>query len=116
MQAWNPQGRVHDRSYLELECAAPAAGAALVAHWQREVAGVLPTIVLGAAGGAVLGFWLHYLLLFLHEGAHYNLAPGRAFNDVVTNAAIGVFLGSDVRAYRKVHTGHHRSLGTPQDP
>ncbi|MDL4820252.1 fatty acid desaturase family protein [Actinomadura opuntiae] len=71
--------------------------------------------VLAVTGGAVLGFWLHYLLLFLHEAAHYNLAPSRRLNDLLANACLGAILGSDVRAYRKVHFAHHRNLGTTAD-
>jgi fatty acid desaturase len=70
---------------------------------------------LGLAGAVTLGFALHFLLQFQHEGAHYNLAKDRATNDRLTNAIIGVFVGEDIRNYRKIHTGHHRYLGTTKD-
>ncbi|MEU8122580.1 fatty acid desaturase [Spirillospora sp. NPDC049024] len=92
---------------------------AAIALLERAVPGTLPGAAAGAvlavAGGAVLGFWLHYLLLFQHEAAHYNLAPGRRLNDLAANACIGVILGSDVRAYRRIHFVHHRNLGTTAD-
>lgn len=72
--------------------------------------------VLAIAGGAELGFFLHYLTTYLHEGAHYNLAPSRRTSDALTNAFIGAFIGMNVKAYRKVHFDHHRYLGTTRDP
>jgi fatty acid desaturase len=70
------------------------------------------TIAIGALG---LGYFIAYLHLFLHEAAHYNIAPDRAWNDRLANLFIGVMAGEDVRAYRPIHFDHHRHLGTPQD-
>lgn len=69
-------------------------------------------VVIGAAG---IGYWVHYLHLFLHEGAHYHLAPSRGLNDLLSNVFLGVLTGHDVRSYRRVHFQHHRHLGTPED-
>ncbi|MEV4106449.1 fatty acid desaturase [Nonomuraea sp. NPDC049695] len=91
--------------------------AALIAFLGRDVVSGWPAMsALAVAGGAMLGFWLHYLMTYLHEGAHYNLAPTRRASDVLTNIFVGVFVGMDVKAYRKVHFEHHRYLGTTRDP
>ena len=81
-------------------------------HMAGELVGQLALIVFGAVA---IGFWLHFLLLFQHEGSHYNLAANRSMNDWLTNAAVGIFVGEDVRNYRKVHLDHHRYLGTQRD-
>jgi fatty acid desaturase len=72
-------------------------------------------VALGLVGSVIFGFALHFLLQFQHEGAHYNLTKRRDTNDRLTNAAIGIFVGEDVRNYRRIHTGHHRYLGTTRD-
>jgi fatty acid desaturase len=92
------------------------AGAAAGLVVGEDALGSVPAkVVLAIAGAATIGFWLHYLLQFQHEGTHYNLAPGRVANDRLTNAVVGVFVGEDVRNYRKIHFDHHRYLGTPRD-
>jgi fatty acid desaturase len=89
---------------------------AMLMVWaDKGLAGPVPTALLGLSGGVAIGFWLHYLLLFQHEGVHYNLAPGHGWNDRLTNVFIGVFIGEDVRVYRPVHLDHHRWLGTTRD-
>lgn len=72
----------------------------------------LPAVVVGAV---LIGILVHRIGLFVHEGAHGNIAPGRA-NDLVTNLFAGVLIMFDVRSYRPVHLAHHRHLGTPLDP
>ena len=79
------------------------------------VHGFVVRSVLTVVGGAALGFWLHYLLLFQHEGAHFNLARTPRANDRLTNLAVGIFIAEDVRNYRRVHLEHHRYLGTTRD-
>ena len=64
----------------------------------------------------LIGLFLHRLSLFLHEGAHFLLASERMWNDLFTNALVGVFVLSDVRQYRFGHMNHHRHLGTSLDP
>jgi fatty acid desaturase len=66
-------------------------------------------------GSIVLGFALHFLLQFQHEGAHYNLCRNREANDRLTNLIVGIFVGEDIRNYRRIHFDHHRYLGTTQD-
>ncbi|WP_449065569.1 fatty acid desaturase [Planomonospora algeriensis] len=83
---------------------------------QGAVSGTAAAVGITLSGGIVFGLCLHYLTTFLHEGAHYNLAPGRRASDRLANALIGVLVGMDVRVYRKVHFDHHRYLGTTRDP
>jgi len=59
---------------------------------------------------------VHRLLLLIHEGAHLQFAKKRNLNDLISNIFAGVFLGTEVGSYRKIHTLHHRNLGNPSDP
>ena len=54
---------------------------------------------------------------WIHEGAHFNLVPGRA-NDALTNLLAGLPFVLPVAAYRAVHFAHHRSsrFFVPADP
>jgi fatty acid desaturase len=61
------------------------------------------------------GYWVAYLFLFEHEGAHWNLASDRDSSDLLCNLSIGWLVLMDVREYRKVHFQHHRALGTIND-
>ncbi|MCU1465561.1 MAG: hypothetical protein JWM72_1489 [Actinomycetia bacterium] len=65
---------------------------------------------------AAVGTTVHRLGHFLHEGAHFNVAPDKAINDRVTNATVGVVVLTDVRAYRPIHMVHHRKPGPLDDP
>lgn len=72
--------------------------------------------IAGALGGAVLiGFVVHYLVLFQHEAAHFNLAPTRTGNDRLCDLAIGLLIGEPIASYRVTHLDHHRHLGTTRD-
>ena len=78
--------------------------------------GGLLSQAIGAVLGAVgLGFWFHFVYLFEHEAAHYNLARSRQANDRLTNLFIGTLIGEDIRRYRPVHLAHHKWLGTTMD-
>ena len=66
-------------------------------------------------GAIAVGYAVHYLVLFQHEAAHYNLAPTRAANERLCNLAIGLLIGEDIASYRRVHLAHHRYLGTIDD-
>jgi fatty acid desaturase len=72
-------------------------------------------VALAVLGGIALGYVLHYLLLFQHEAAHYNLAASRAVNDLACDILIGAIVGEGIKSYRKVHLDHHRYLGTTND-
>jgi fatty acid desaturase len=75
----------------------------------------LPKLLASIFGAVSIGYWVAYLQLFLHEGAHYNLAPDKAKSDRITDRAIAWLIGTSVETYRKVHFQHHRALGTPED-
>jgi fatty acid desaturase len=68
-----------------------------------------------AAGAVAIGFLIAYLQLFIHEAAHYNLAPERAANDRIADRLICWQVGTDIASYRRTHWEHHRSLGTAAD-
>ncbi len=73
-------------------------------------------LLLAPVGAAAGGVAVHRLGHFLHEGAHFNVARGKTANDRLTNAAVGVVVLTDVRAYRAIHMAHHRRLGHADDP
>jgi fatty acid desaturase len=62
-----------------------------------------------------IGYWLHPLMLFGHEAAHFHLASKRATNDLLTNLFVMSPLGLDVKLYRRIHWQHHLHLGNPND-
>ena len=66
-------------------------------------------------GAASIGFWIAYVQLFIHEGAHANLAKDRKTSDLVCDLFVGWMIGTSVRKYRKVHFEHHRAFGTTGD-
>ena len=70
------------------------------------------TIVVGSV---LIGYWIAYLQLFIHEGAHFNLAPHRTTNERVCDGLIGWMIGTSVKRYRVVHFQHHRALGSVDD-
>ena len=67
-------------------------------------------------GALLTGYLLAYIHLFIHEAAHYNLAPVRKTNDRLANLFIGLIVGVDISSYRPIHFDHHRHLGTTRDP
>lgn len=66
-------------------------------------------------GALLIGFWLAYIQLFLHEAAHFNLCPDRRWNDRLANLLVGVWVATDIHEYRRIHWDHHRFLGQPSD-
>jgi len=73
---------------------------------------ILLTIPFGAL---VIGYWVAYLQLFLHEGAHYNLAANRKINDAICDYLICWMVGTSIKDYRVKHFQHHRKLGQHYD-
>lgn len=69
-----------------------------------------------AVGALVTGYAIAFIALYIHEAAHYNVAPGRRHNDRVANLCIGILLATEVARYRQIHMRHHKFLGTPDDP
>lgn len=69
-------------------------------------------VILSLIGGLIA----HRILLLVHEGAHFHLAKNRKFNDLLANTFCGVFVGTEVKTYRKIHNKHHQDLGSSSDP
>ena len=98
---------------LALGYAALGLTAALTVLLARSgLGGALAAVALGAAG---FGFWIAYVQLFIHEGAHANLAQGRKTSDLLCDLLVGWMIGTSVRKYRKVHFEHHRAFDTTSD-
>lgn len=66
-------------------------------------------------GAISIGFWVAYLQLFIHEGAHFNFSPDRERSDLLCNILISWMVGTSVQQYRIVHFQHHRALGRVDD-
>ena len=77
--------------------------------------GTLPAVLSAPIFGLWIGFWLHPLMLFGHEAAHYHLAPKRSTNDRLANIFVMSLFGLDVKLYRTIHWQHHLHLGNPHD-
>lgn len=77
--------------------------------------GVLKPWLAAGLGALSIGFWIAYLQLFIHEGAHFNLSPDRDHSDLICNLLIAWMIGSSVQKYRVVHFQHHRELGNVDD-
>jgi len=72
-------------------------------------------LVAAAIGAALIGASIAYLQLFIHEGAHYNLASDRQQSDLICDLLVSWMAGTTVGKYRLVHFRHHRELGQPDD-
>lgn len=66
--------------------------------------------------GAIVSVLLHYLFMFMHEAAHYNLFPQKQANDRWGNLLISYWFFKDVRHYRRMHWNHHLKHGQIEDP
>ncbi|HLN36159.1 MAG TPA: fatty acid desaturase [Xanthobacteraceae bacterium] len=75
----------------------------------------VPKLIAALLGAGLVGYWVAYLQLFLHEGAHYNLAGTKERSDRICDFAISWLIGTKIGAYRPVHFQHHRQLGTTSD-
>jgi fatty acid desaturase len=62
-----------------------------------------------------IGFWLHAILSFGHEAAHYNLSTNRKRNDFLSDWTIWLFFPQTTKEYRKSHWQHHLHLGDTLD-
>jgi fatty acid desaturase len=77
--------------------------------------GVMPGWLAAGLGALSVGFWIAYLQLFIHEGAHFNFSPDRARSDALCNLLIAWMIGTSVQKYRIIHFQHHRALGSVGD-
>jgi fatty acid desaturase len=75
----------------------------------------IPPVLCGLAGGVLVGYCVAYLLLFRHEGAHYNLARKKATSDLLSDLLLAWLIGTGVKQYRAVHFPHHGQHGTVED-
>lgn len=48
----------------------------------------IPKLIAALLGACLVGYWVAYLQLFLHEGAHYNLAGTKDRSDRICDFAI----------------------------
>jgi len=65
--------------------------------------------------GVFVAFWFAYLQLFVHEAAHFNIHKDKKTNDLLANALLCIYVGVDIKSYRKIHWEHHVNLGTKHD-
>jgi fatty acid desaturase len=77
--------------------------------------GVMPGWLTAGLGALSIGFWVAYLQLFIHEGAHFNFSPDRSRSDALCNLLIAWMIGTSVQNYRIIHFQHHRALGSVED-
>ncbi len=77
--------------------------------------GLLPAWLAAGLGAISFGFWIAYLQLFIHEGAHFNFHADRDRSDLLCNVLIAWMIGTSVQKYRIVHFQHHRELGGVND-
>ncbi|MFP6664394.1 MAG: fatty acid desaturase [Deltaproteobacteria bacterium] len=79
------------------------------------VAGPTVGLVLAPFFAIAIGFWFATIVLFMHEGAHYNLAADKKTNDQLVNAFCCILIGGEIRDYRVLHWQHHLKLGEVGD-
>jgi fatty acid desaturase len=83
---------------------------AISVHW-----GTAAGVILAPLAALWIGFWLHALNQFAHEGAHGNLARDRKRNDLLADWLLWPLFAQTVRTYRISHMQHHVHLGDLQD-
>ena len=88
--------------------------ATLTAMGLSERLGASTALVL-LMGSISVGYWIAYLQLFIHEGAHWNLAADREQSDLICDLLISWLAGQKVKPYRQIHFSHHRLLGSTED-
>lgn len=87
----------------------------VAAAWVGTRWGITASLAAAPLFAVWIGYWLHPLMLFGHEAAHFHLASKRSTNDFLTNLFVMSPLGLDVKLYRKIHWQHHLHLGDPND-
>lgn len=68
------------------------------------------------AGASGVGLVFAYLILWFHEAAHFNLHSNARKNDLIANLSMGIFVGQNIKRYRRSHFRHHQYLGDFKDP
>jgi fatty acid desaturase len=105
----------YSRLYLDIALGYAALVATCVLVVALPANGILPAWIAAALGALSVGFWIAYLQLFIHEGAHFNFSPDRARSDMLCNLLIAWMIGTSVQKYRIIHFQHHRALGSVED-
>lgn len=77
--------------------------------------GAVAGLAAACIGAVAVGFFVAFLQLFIHEGAHFNLAADRRTNDRIADWLICWQVGTSIAAYRATHGAHHRYLGHARD-
>ncbi len=80
-----------------------------------QASGFFAGVGAACVGAIGVGFLVAYLQLFIHEGAHFNLAATRTANDRIADWLICWQVGTSIAAYRATHSEHHRHLGRDGD-
>ncbi|HXT70081.1 MAG TPA: fatty acid desaturase [Vicinamibacterales bacterium] len=94
--------------------------AMLIAGFALHVAlnrawGNIAGLLLAPLSALWVGFWLHALTQFAHEGAHGHLAGNRKLNDLLADWLLWPLFALPIRGYRKSHMQHHVHLGDHLD-
>lgn len=80
-----------------------------------QASGFVAGLAAACAGAIGVGFFIAYLQLFIHEGAHHQLAATKGDNDRIADWLVCWQVGTSIAAYRATHSEHHRHLGKPGD-
>ena len=105
---------IYWRIYLDLAVGGAALVSSVAALAVAESAGVSRAVVV-VVGAACVGFWYFYVVSFIHEGLHWNLARDPLVNDRICSVLASCMIATRVDAWRPHHFEHHRSLGTIRD-
>jgi fatty acid desaturase len=65
--------------------------------------------------GSVLGFFIAYISLFIHEAGHFYIHRDKKTNDILANIFLCSWMGTEIKVYRKIHWQHHLHLAAPGD-
>ena len=76
--------------------------------------GIISGLILAIIGAISIGYWVAYLILFIHEATHHNIANYHN-NDKLASVTLCWLAGINIANYRRIHFGHHRLLGTCED-
>ena len=104
----------YGRVFFDIACGYAALVATLVLVGYAQTIGV-PFAAAVLLGAILVGYWCNFLISFIHEASHWNLAASRKLNDLIANSLLSWLNGMEVNFYRRVHFEHHRSLGTTAD-
>lgn len=78
---------IYWRSRLDIAIGYAALMASLALISIGQAAGLSQTVLV-IGGSVFVGYWFFYLVSFLHEGVHWNLAKSRKANDLLCNVLL----------------------------